>query len=61
MKIIYWIHGDPKPYLYKGSLKTWHEKVLKVHDEDPEHYILWKREKEPKKRSQRKSKEFTIF
>ena len=29
MKIVYWLKGDEKPYLYKGSLKKWKEKVNK--------------------------------
>jgi len=26
MKIVYWLKGDDKPYLYKGSLKKWEKK-----------------------------------
>lgn len=27
MKILYWLMGEDKTYVYKGSLKAWHEKI----------------------------------
>ena len=40
MRIIYYLKGSDKPYLYKGSLKNWKAKVKQI-----ENVTKWYKEK----------------
>jgi len=40
MKIIYFLKGDPKPYVYRGSLKEWKQKIERL-----EHLEKWEIER----------------